>query len=618
MNHNAVEYLSSISELGKEFYRFLRDQGAEHFVALAGCAICHRIAEGNTCVDISEIAGCTIAKIFHLEEQHEVHMHRVPEFEEYIDLLRKSPLVGLPGEIKPLILEKTRLYLYRYWKYEQMLAQNILKRLSKVTKWIDEALLREKLLQYFPDHDDGSINYQRVAAFRALTSNFTVITGGPGTGKTSTVAKIIAIMLEIQSEEIVITLAAPTGKAAYRIKESIEHALLYQEILRNLPDRIKLRFPKEAFTIHRLLGSVPASPYFRFNAENQLKCDVIVIDESSMVDLALMAKLFEAIPENANVILLGDRDQLASVEAGSVLGDICGDVSKSMKFSRDFAVRAKRVTGYSLPVLENDYPLCDAIIYLQKSYRFGSGIANFAEDINKSCFSCIRKNLKSNGYENVTVRPIVDLSSLKRALQALVDEGMWDFLLTDDVGEAIRKLYGVAILCAHRRGPWGSEQISAFIEWAIKCKTGNRDVWRGLYDGKPIMIVKNSYELNLFNGDIGIVRKDEKNQSELFAYFPDEKNSSVRKISIYRLPEFDSAYAFTVHKSQGSEFSRVIFIIPPQYTSILSKELLYTAVTRGRNEIEIWGDVEIFLQAVNQPIRRFSGLCEAIWNSQCA
>lgn len=602
----------AFSDLEREFFRFLFEHNANHETALAGSILCNRISEGDTCIDLHAIAGAPIAEALQLDMPDEELQNKLPHYSQWIASLKSSSAVGQAGEEKPLILHNGRLYLYRYWRYEQKMAEKIQTLLAQEPPLFDENFLKKKLRHYFPDHSDGSINYQRLAALRALTHRFTVISGGPGTGKTSTVAKIIAILLEQFGESIDIVLAAPTGKAAARMRESIEMSLSERGMLSALPDSIKKIFPRDASTIHRLLGPISGSPYFHHNEENPLPCDVLVIDESSMVDLALMAKLFSAIPSRARVILLGDRDQLASVEAGSVLGDICGPRVEREGFSAQFAKLAKKIAGYTLPEEENIHHLRDAVIFLKKSYRFQEGIAELAKDINEGNSSAIAANLSSNAYGGISLLDIDKKSELLAKINELVEAGTWDFLASSDITTAMRRLFDLVILCAHRRGQWGSDTVGTLIEQAMKRRFGERSEWAGLYHGKPIMILKNNYELNLFNGDIGIVRRDPET-SQLLALFPDTNPGTYRTINVFRLPEFTSAHAFSVHKSQGSEFKHVIFIIPPDLTPVLSRELLYTAVTRARESIQIWGRAEIFSRAVTRQVRRFSGLRSALW-----
>ncbi len=600
------------SDLDREFFRFLTEHNANHETAFAGAILCNRVSEGDTCIDLKAIAGTTLKEALQIDASDDYSENKLPEYSQWIASLETSEAVGSAGEQKPLILHKGRLYLYRYWQYEHLFAQKLRYFLEQEPPLYDEEFLKQKLKQYFPDNPDGSVNFQRIAALRALTHSFTVISGGPGTGKTSTVAKIIAIFLEQFGEAKKIVLAAPTGKAAARMKESIEMALSEQGMLSSLPDSLKKIFPREASTIHRLLGPISGSPYFHHNEENHLSCDVIVIDESSMVDLALMAKLFSAIPSHARVILLGDRDQLASVEAGSVLGDICGSKTAHEGFSAQFAALARKLAGYSLPVIENASLLRDAIIFLNRSYRFQKGIAELAKHINEGNSNAIAANFSVNAYHGVSICGVNTIFEIQKKIHELVEAGVYDFLIGDDIAAALNRIFDIAILCAHRQGKWGSESIGEFIEQAIKRRFGERSEWAGLYHGKPVMIIQNNYELNLFNGDIGIVRRDPAT-GQLLAHFPEATTRTTRSIHVFRLPEFTSAHAFTVHKSQGSEFKKVIFIMPPEITPVLSRELLYTAVTRARESLEIWGSMEVFASAATRPVRRFSGLQDLLW-----
>lgn len=602
---------SAFSDLDREFFRFLLEHKANYETALAGALLCNRISEGDTCIMLSEIAGATVADAFQAEISDTATEEKLPELSKWVTAIEKSEAVGTAGEQKPLIWHNGRLYIYRYWRYEQIIVKKIQNLLNTKPPHFDEVFLKKKLLHYFPDNSDGSVNFQRLAALRALTHSFTVISGGPGTGKTSTVAKIIAIFLEQSADAKKIAFAAPTGKAAARMKESIELSLSKPGMLSVLPESIKKIFPRDASTIHRLLGSIYGSPYFRHNEQNPLPFDIIVIDESSMVDLALMAKLFLAVPSGARVILLGDRDQLASVEAGAVLSDICGQKNEHEGFSAQFAEIARRIAGYSLPVNHNAHPLHDAIIFLDKSYRFQGGIAALAKDINEGNIDTIVANFSTNAYNGISIQSIEKKSEMLEKIDELVKKKLWDYLASEDIETAIERLFDFVILCAHRQGQWGAETIGTFIDQAMKRKLGERSDRAGLYHGKPIMISKNDVDLNLFNGDIGIVRRDSAT-GQLMAYFLDGNTGTSRAIPVFRLPEFTSAYAFTVHKSQGSEFKEVILIMPPNLTPVLSRELLYTAVTRARESILVYGNIETFCRAVTRQVRRFSGLRDAL------
>ena len=326
------------SDLDRHFAGFItRLSGIDsEEIMLAAQLVSSRTARGDICVNIPEIAGKRFADVFGDGGQS----LRFPEYKTWLSILRESPVVGYPGDYRPLVLDDSgRLYLYRYWEYEQLLAQSITARITGPPFAVDLNLLRDGLERLFTKDDNLQTDWQRVAACAAAVRRFLVISGGPGTGKTSTVIKILALLLEqalAKGQGHSIALAAPTGKAAARLKESI--ALSLQSL--NCSDEIKALIPTETFTIHRLLGTRVGSPYFRFNADNQLTHDIVVVDESSMADLPLMSKLFQAVPLSSQIILLGDRDQLASVESGAVLGDIC-DTGNKHVHSESFAAIVK-------------------------------------------------------------------------------------------------------------------------------------------------------------------------------------------------------------------------------------------------------------------------------------
>ena len=325
-----------LSDLDIQLGRFMAklSGGESPEIALAAAMASHYQGEGNICVDLSSVAGKPL-----LEDGTKPFLF--PELKKWQSILEKSPVVGRPGEFRPLILDGSRLYLYRYWDYETKLANILKARTAGDWEKVDEGALKDGLARLFPEDGQEETDWQKVAAFTSVMKRFCVISGGPGTGKTFTVAKILALLLEQPgAEKIRIALAAPTGKAAARLQEAIKNS---KEKL-NCREEIKKLIPEEASTIHRLLGSVPDSPYFRHNAENPLSAEVVVVDEASMVDLALLSKLAQAVPPTARLILLGDKDQLASVEAGAVLGDIC-DTGKVHGYSQNFCDVLKKSAG---------------------------------------------------------------------------------------------------------------------------------------------------------------------------------------------------------------------------------------------------------------------------------
>ncbi len=476
---------------------------------------------------------------------------------EYRHVLQNSPVIGSPGEYKPLIADDHfRLYLYRFWEYQEKLAEFIRVR---------------------AEHDpspviDTESDGQTIAAMFALKKSFCVISGGPGTGKTTTVAKILALLA--QSRKLRIALSAPTGKAAARLQESIT-----REKKHFLPE-IQDIIPKTASTLHRLLGTIPGSPYFRYNARRLLPYDVIVIDEASMVDLALMSKLVQAISPKARLILLGDKDQLASVEAGAVLGDICASS-------------------------------INCVVQLEKSYRFGehSGIGAASRAVNADdTGGQSLLLLKSNKYADAGWVELPAPNALSAALKDRIIHGFQPYLTSlQNPVQALALFEKFRILCALREGAYGVFAINQTVEKILgkeRLISGDKR-W---YAGRPVMITGNDYTLGLFNGDVGIALY-EKGGLRVFFQAPD---GGIRSFHPLRLPEHETAYSMTVHKSQGSEFERVLLLLPDKDAVILTKELIYTAITRAKESVEIWGKEDIFRAAVSRRIRRSSGLRDQI------
>jgi exodeoxyribonuclease V alpha subunit len=310
---------SAFSDLDRHFAAFIEEQAGREqpLVGLAAALVSRKRIEGHICLDLEALAGSS----FPDPPADGVTSIQLPRLKHWIKALNPSPVVGSPGDFKPLVLDaRHRLYLHRYWEYEQSLAAAILKRAAELPPQPDPATLSQKLQALFPPEPGGTVNWQGVAGLAAVRRKFCVISGGPGTGKTYTLVLILALLLELErNRKLRIAVAAPTGKAAARIQDSIRTV----KTTLACDEAIRAQLPERAMTIHRLLGYLPDSARFRHDADNPLPFDVVAVDEASMVDLALMAKLFQAIPASARVILLGDKDQLASVEAGAVLGDIC-------------------------------------------------------------------------------------------------------------------------------------------------------------------------------------------------------------------------------------------------------------------------------------------------------
>lgn len=591
------------SDIDLQFARFLArvsgDGSPELFAAAA--LVSNARGRGNICLDLSyglalenvDAAGGTGYEEASLKAA-----------------LVKSPAVGRPGDYRPLILDNSRLYLYRYWEYENILMQELLARLTRPV-CVDSASLRERIGRLFPKGSFG----QKQAAAIAVLKNFAVITGGPGTGKTSAVARIIALLNEQEltganRRALRAALAAPTGKAAARLQESIRSEI--EGI--DCETAVKAAIPGEAATLHRLLRWGPQG--FRHNRANRLDLDLVVVDEASMVDLALLSRLVQALPAHCRLILLGDKDQLASVEAGAVLGDICGKFDRG-SYSPEMADCLSDVLGGEINGSTPDARIADCIAVLDESFRFGpaSPIGNLSRAVNAG--NAEQALTACSGNPQARWRDLPDPSRLAAELKGPVIECFGPVLKSSGPEEAMRNLNGMRILSALRDGPFGVRALNETVKGILRAaglvspslSEGSR-----FYKGCPIMVTSNNYSLGLYNGDVGIIWPDPQESRQLRAFFaPAGAAEGTRSFPLTGLPEHETVYAMTVHKSQGSEFNRVLIILPDRDTPLLTRELVYTAVTRAREHVEVWGKKEIFSAALGRRIERSSGLREALW-----
>ncbi|MDD9246108.1 exodeoxyribonuclease V subunit alpha [Enterobacter soli] len=517
-------------------------------------------------------------------------------------VLLSSSAVSDGSTPAPLILTGGRLYLNRLWRYELTVARYFSEANAPLP--CDEVVLRQTLDGLFTSQEP--IDWQKVAAAVALTRRISVISGGPGTGKTTTVAKLLAALIQLSGEQKCrIRLAAPTGKAAARLTESLGGAL---QKLPLTQEQLAL-FPNEASTLHRLLGAQPGSQRLRYHAGNPLHLDVLVVDEASMIDLTMMSRLIEALPAHARVIFLGDRDQLASVEAGAVLGDICTYASLGYTTAR--AQELARLTGCALD--GNDNPLAgalrDSLCLLQKSYRFGShsGIGQLAAAVNRGDRNTTRA-VFSGEFDDIEKKSLQN----SEEYQAMLDEALQGYQLflasvqQQRPPEQVIAAFGeYQLLCALREGPFGVAGLNERLEQVLAQK---RKITRlphsRWYEGRPVMISRNDSALGLFNGDIGIAL-DRGQGLRVWFLMPD---GSVKSVQPSRLPEHETAWAMTVHKSQGSEFNHAALILPSQLSPVVTRELIYTAITRARKRLSLYTDERVLVQAIATRTERRSGL----------
>jgi exodeoxyribonuclease V alpha subunit len=620
MNKRNITHLIEtgyLSEIDVHFGKFIAglDKNDHPDIFIAAALVSRATGEGDGFLDLNSIARKPI-----LPDINDEGTLKSPQLSEWLKTLSQSRVVGRPGEFRPLILDKkNRLYLYRYWDYENRLSSSIKNRIKEDIQGIDKSILKESLNRLFPNNGNNEFNWHKVAGIIAAFKKFCVLTGGPGTGKTFTTAKILALLLELsRNDKPNILLAAPTGKAAAKIGESIKAA---KKTL-NCSDDIIDAIPSETYTIHRMLKTIPGSPYFYHNAENPLTADIVVVDEVSMVDLALMYKLISAVKNDARIILIGDRDQLASVEAGFVMADIC-DRDNIHLFSEDFYRQFEKITECKMEIsskkLKDNPGLYDCMVVLKKSYRFtdNSGIGKCSRAVNNGKFDETFSILKSNP-DQIDWKTISGPNDLSVALPKEVINGYSDYLNCRDPHRALELFNQFRILCTVKFGVLGVIEINRLTEEILNrndlIELDNLSTYPW-YRGRPVLISRNNYSLELFNGDIGITMPEPDSKTkDLYVYFSGN-SGKLRRFLPNRLPEHETAYAMTVHKSQGSEFEKVLLILPDQEYPVLTRELLYTGITRAKNHISIWGREEIIKTTILRKINRNSGLKDALWEN---
>ena len=590
--------------------------GVAAAVGHAGKALSLAVSEGHVCLVLGSLAAApTFA-------DGDAPARRL-DIAGWRATLLASGIVGTPDApgARPLILDADdRLYLHRYYDYERRLARRLTQaRHADARDAVASPELRARLTELFAANAgrlSGAADWQQLAAALALRGRLTVISGGPGTGKTTTVVNLLACLLALDPD-CRIALAAPTGKAAARMTDAI------RQRAQHLPPELRERMPAASATVHRLLRVTPAG--FAHDAGHPLAIDALVVDEASMLDLALATHLLEAVPPDARIVLLGDKDQLAAVESGAVFAELSIDPTLTPDAVRDLAAMTGTPSDAIVPPCPAQRSaLQDSAVWFTQTYRFAadSGIGRLAGDVNAGRSRAAIDWLRAGTDPDVTWLDIAPHTSLEPALHAM-DVGYADYrravaAVATQAADAtavaaIAEAFGrFRVLCALRDGPRGVAALNAALTRRFRTAMGLPGLAEGVaaspwFAGRPVMVANNDYVLRLFNGDIGIALPNA--DGELLVHFPDASApGGFRAIAPVRLPRHETAFAMTVHKSQGSEFDGVLVMLPEQPSRVLTRELLYTAITRAKRRVALVADAAVLEQAIATATLRHSGL----------
>jgi exodeoxyribonuclease V alpha subunit len=595
---------------------------------------------GHTCLPLKSINQPNQILAWPIENQDELESlwttlpNNLPD---WLSALRASPLVrqispqpehSQADTGQPLVLsgseEEPLLYLRRYYLHEEQVANDILQR-TKAAHPVDEALAQRWLGRLFDTDVTDEVNWQKIACAVALRASLTVITGGPGTGKTYTAARLLALLFAIDKnpERLRVALAAPTGKAAARLRQSIDSSL--QELDLRLGDELNLdsftRRMGAARTLHSLLGARPDTRMMRFNASHPLDIDILIVDEASMIHLEMMSALLQAMPAGAKVILLGDKDQLASVEAGAVLGDLC----RSATFG-NYNLETKRyiasLTDITLPAefmadSSASTPLAQQTVMLRRSRRFGGLIGQLAMAVNEGDGELAQRLISGdtsgilhttshatvNTVLNLAVHGRSDATACYADYLRLINAKSAD-QHDDWVKRVLVAFDRFRILCAVHEGDWGTQNLNTTVQQALAAAglLKPKGEW---FSGRPVMVTRNDAELGVFNGDVGVTLPGQ--LGALRVYFLD--GDKLRSVGVSRLAHVETAFAMTVHKCQGSEFFHTALVLPQGGARLLTRELVYTGITRAREHFTlIEGQSGLLHQAIEHQSERASGL----------
>jgi exodeoxyribonuclease V alpha subunit len=639
------------------------DAHASPELMVAAAVLAHMEGRGHTCLAVAELCqppvallGWPAAAVDGAQGLKALWAHLPATLADWQGALQShsSPvclrLSNAPDQGQPMVLggsaDAPLLYLRRYAGYEQRVGQSLLQRASEPLA-VHEAAAREWLDRFFvlntkvPNPQAHNLtDWQKVACAVALRARLSVITGGPGTGKTYTAARLLALLLALHPDgsPLRVALAAPTGKAAARLKQSIDDALTRLPVPADAGLDLSALIARmgPARTLHSLLGARPDTRQFRHHAANPLDVDVLIVDEASMVHLEMMDALLQALPPTARLVLLGDKDQLASVEAGAVLGDLCQDAA-SGRYSTATGQFVQRTAGQSLAaefVVPDPAPvLAQQTVMLRQSRRFKGAIGQLALAVNRgdavAARACLAGDLSRSQTDPkgqlsslLALQPSSPQAVCALALGAAGKPSYADYLRLMQTGPAkqgadvsseshatwvrsvLKAFERFRILCAVHQGDWGTQALNAAVQKAL-ADADLLQVKGEWYEGRPVMVTRNDAQLGVFNGDVGVVLPGTEGKPKV--WFLD--GEALRSVSVMRLAQVDTAFVMTVHKSQGSEFEHTALVLPPGGAEVLSRELVYTGITRAREQFTlVEAEAGLLEAAMARPSVRVSGL----------
>ncbi|RUO25444.1 exodeoxyribonuclease V subunit alpha [Aliidiomarina minuta] len=645
-----------IGQLDMAFAKFVQQESdASDLVTLAAALLSHQVGRGHVCMDLEGLLKAP-EQVLGLPPEHYRGAGAEPDepvtpslllasvdLDTWLQQLSESNVVCQHNA--PLVIAGRYLYLRRYWQHEHFIAEDLSRRMENSDSSVSPQLLPllNQLFQPVKQKSTATqdmmsqVNWQKLACANTLRSQFSVITGGPGTGKTYTVVRLLALLHKLHGANGTnpprILLAAPTGKAAARLKSSILQALGELKDPQKNPQLqnwhpIFAQINAESSTLHRMLGSQSRqrAGSFRYNKDNPLPADVLVIDEASMVDIEMMSAVLQALPVHARLILLGDKDQLASVEAGAVLGQLCAGAEAGGYDENTFNYLQSISDETELPAsLAASGPVTSRlqhVIMLRVSRRFAdqSGIGKLAFAVNAGDSSAVASIINVAGqapYQDIQVLAAENAESA--SVKTLCQEGFASYLKLLKAGpgenaseqendEWARKVLNeyaqFQLLTPVREGEWGVRRLNELVKGWLPRQGASNEQW---YAGRPVMITANDYSLNLRNGDIGILLHRHSDDTKRVVFI--DGDNKVRWVLPSRLTHVETAYAMTVHKSQGSEFTHTVMVMPDRDNPTLSKELLYTGITRAKERLSlVLPKPALLINTVTKPTQRLGGL----------